>query len=423
MKKFILLCFMAAVSVLCFADVADSASVVSQKQSFNIDSAVQVYLNMLTPEQKAKSDAYFEGGYWLQLFNLLYGFGVAFIFLRLGLGKWMKKISSKVKNVNLQNLIYIVFYIVLAWALSFPFSVYQDYFREHQYGLSNLSFAAWLIENLKAFAIGIILGSPMIVLLYVALRKTGKNWWLWGASGTILFSAFIVFIAPVYLAPIFNKYEPLKEGELKNEILSMARANCIPADNVYMFDASKQTKRISANVSGIASTTRISLNDNLLNRCTPAEVKSVMGHEMGHYVLNHIYKGMLQMGVLIFIVFALLNWTLNKLIGKFGTTWGIESISDIACLPLLAIVLSLTFFFATPITNTMTRTMEMEADQFGLNAAREPDAEAHVDIMLSEYRKLNPGKWEEIIFYDHPSGRVRVETAMRWKAEHLSEMK
>ena len=203
----------------------------------------------------------------------------------------------------------------------------------------------------------------------------------------------------------------------------MARANDIPAENVYKFDASKQTKRISANVSGFASTTRISLNDNLLNRCTPAEIKAVMGHEMGHYVLNHVYKGVIEFGVLIFIVFALLNWSLNKLIATRGANWGIESISDVAGLPLVVVLIGVIFFFATPVTNTMIRTQEMEADQFGLNAAREPDAEAHVDMLLSEYRKVDPGKWEEIFFFDHPSGRVRIETAMKWKAEHLNDCK
>lgn len=425
MKKNLLFLVLAFICVCTFA--ADNTAVIVDSvvatpavaQPFNIDSATHFYMNMLSPEQKAKSDAYFEGGYWLQIWNLLYGIGVAFIFLGLGLGKWLKRIALKAKNENIQNLIYIVLYSLLLWVLSFPFSVYQEYFREHQYGLSNLFFCGWFVENIKGLAIGLVLGSPMIVALYAALRKTGKRWWIWGASGLMVFSAFVAFIAPVFLAPIFNKYEPLPESKLKDEILSMARANCIPAENVYMFDESKQSKRVSANVSGFASTTRISLNDNLLNRCTPEEVKAVMGHEMGHYVLNHVYKGLLAFGVLIFIVFALLNWLLQKLISRRGAQWGISSMSDIAGLPLLSVLLSIVMFFATPITNTITRTQEMEADQFGLNAAMEPDAEAHVDIMLSEYRKLDPGKWEEILFFDHPSGRVRVNTAMRWKAEHL----
>lgn len=394
-----------------------------QTTSFNADSATQFYLNTLSEAARAKSDAYFEGGYWLQLWNFVYAFAVAFIFLRLGLSKWLKQKLSRVKSLPLQNLFYMACYLLLVWLLTFPFSVYQDYFREHQYGLSNLSFGGWMMENIKGLVIGIVLGAPLLMLLYIALRKTGKNWWLWGASGTILFMGLMMFIAPVFLMPIFNKYEPLQDGPLKQEILSMARANSIPAENVYRFDASKQSKRVSANVSGLGSTTRISLNDNLLNRCTPAEIKAVMGHEMGHYVLNHIYKGMIEFGVLIFIVFAFVNWAFNKLLIARGRQWGIESLSDIVGFPLLVFLMALAMFVATPITNTITRTAEMEADIFGLNAAREPDGEAKVDMMLSEYRKVDPGYWEEILFFDHPSGRVRVATAMRWKAEHLNDAK
>ena len=127
--------------------------------------------------------------------------------------------------------------------------------------------------------------------------------------------------------------------------------------------------------------------------------------------------------MLIFVVFALLNWAITSLIASRGARWGIESMSDVGGFPLLVFLVSAIFFFATPITNTMIRTQELEADLFGLNAAREPDAEAHVDIMLAEYRKLEPGKWEEILFFDHPSGKVRVTTAMTWKAEHLNDVK
>ena len=416
-NQLLLLCLLVmGISGALIAQPTDSAATLS----FNADSATQQYLGTLSGVAREKSDSYFEGGYLLQVVNLVYGLFVAFVFLKLGLGRVMKRLAGKVKNVNLQNLLYVLQYLLLTWVLTFPISVYQDYFREHQYGLSNLTYTAWLIENVQGLAVGILLGAPMIVLLYLALRKAGSRWWLWGAAGMVVFSMFIMFIAPVFLMPIFNKYEPLEEGPLKQEILSMARANCIPAENVYRFDASKQSKRISANVSGFASTTRISLNDNLLNRSTPAEIKAVMGHEMGHYVLNHVYKGVIEFGVLIFIVFALVNWVLTRLVVSKGSEWGIESISDVAGLPLLAVVVSVAFFIATPITNTMIRTQEMEADQFGLNAAREPDAEAHVDMMLSEYRKIDPGYWEEIFFYDHPSGRVRVNTAMRWKAEHLN---
>jgi len=198
----------------------------------------------------------------------------------------------------------------------------------------------------------------------------------------------------------------------------MARANGIPANDVYEFDASRQSNRVSANVSGFAGTMRIALNDNLLKRCTLPEIETTMGHEMGHYVLNHEYKGLVITGVIIVIAFAFLNWGIGYALARWGTAWDIRGITDVAVLPLGAILLYFFFFITTPVNNTVSRTMEYEADMYGLNAAQQPDGEANVDMMLGEYRKLDPGPVEEFIFFDHPSGRTRITAAMRWKAEH-----
>jgi STE24 endopeptidase len=234
----------------------------------------------------------------------------------------------------------------------------------------------------------------------------------------IAFLAFVSLIAPVYIAPLFNQYKKLEDPRIKDPILSMARANGIPATDVYEFDASRQSNRVSANVSGFASTLRISLNDNLLKRCTLPEIETTMGHEMGHYVLNHAYKGLVMIGVVIVIGFAFLHWGIRFALARWGEKWDVRGITDVAVLPLAMIVFSLYFFLMTPVTNTISRTMEYEADMYGLNAARQPDGEANVDLMLGEYRKLDPGPVEEFLFYDHPGGRTRITAAMRWKTEH-----
>jgi STE24 endopeptidase len=224
----------------------------------------------------------------------------------------------------------------------------------------------------------------------------------------------------VYIAPLFNTYKKLDRPNIKASILNMARANGIPVTEVYQVDASRQSNRISANVSGFLGTERITLNDNLLNRCTPEQIQSVMGHEMGHYVLNHVYKGVMEFGILIVLGFAFLNWGLKWSLARWGERWGIRDILDPAVVPLAVLLFSLYFFVLTPVTNTLIRTQEYEADIFGLNAAGQPEGEAEVDLMLGEYRKLDPGPIEEYLFFDHPSGRTRITAAMRWKAEHLS---
>jgi STE24 endopeptidase len=198
----------------------------------------------------------------------------------------------------------------------------------------------------------------------------------------------------------------------------MARANGIHAENVYQFDASRQTTRVSANVSGFMGTMRISLNDNLLERCSLAEVKAVMAHEMGHYVLNHIYESIIFFGIVLVGGFAFIRWSFDWVLQRWGGRWGVAGIGDVAGLPLLAALFSVYLFVLTPFVNTYIRANEVEADIFGLNAAREPDGFAEVALRLGEYRKLDPSPVEEWIFYDHPSGRSRIRMAMTWKAEH-----
>jgi STE24 endopeptidase len=267
-------------------------------------------------------------------------------------------------------------------------------------------------------AVGVVLGGILMIPLFGLVRRLGRSWWVWGAVVTILFLAFVSLIAPVYIAPLFNKYTKLQESRIKDPILSMARANGIPATDVYEFDASRQSNRVSANVSGFAGTQRISLNDNLLKRCTLAEIETTMGHEMGHYVLNHAYKGLVMFGVVLVVAFAFLSWGINIALVRWGESWGVRGVTDVAVLPLAIIVFSFYFFLMTPVSNTITRNMEFEADMYGLNSARQPDGEANVDLMLGEYRKMDPGPVEEFIFFDHPSGRTRITAAMRWKAEH-----
>ena len=167
---------------------------------------------------------------------------------------------------------------------------------------------------------------------------------MWGAVVSVIFVAFVALIAPVYLAPLFNKYTILQDAKIKDPILSMARANGIPATDIYEFDASRQSDRVSANVSGFAGTLRISLNDNLLKRCTLPEIETTMGHEMGHYVLNHINKSLVMNGVVIVIAFAFLSWVVNFALARWGENWGIRGMTDVAVMPLAVLVFSIYFF-------------------------------------------------------------------------------
>jgi len=389
--------------------------------SIDVDAATRAYLDLLPADKKAKSDAYFEGGYWLQLWGFLYGSAIYLLLLQSGASAKMRdRAVAMVRWSPFQSMAYAAQFIVAMTVLSLPLDIYQGYFREHQYGMSNLTLGGWFGEEGKGLAIGLVLGSIAVAVLYAIVRQLQRSWWVWGAIAAIAFSAFIGLIAPVAIVPMFNSPKRLADQRVVQPILSLARANGIDAQEVWEIDASKQTKRVSANVSGVAGTMRITLNDNLLNRSSLPEIEAVMGHEMGHYVLNHVYKGLAEFGIIIVLGFALVNAFFERLRARYESRWKVVGIGDVAGLPLIILLFSAYLFVMTPVLNTIVRTQEYEADVFGLNASRQPDGFAQAALMLSEYRKMEPGPWEEIIFYDHPSGRTRIHTSMRWKAENPS---
>lgn len=386
---------------------------------FDVERATRAYLASVPAEARAKSDAYFEGGYWLKLWGLLYGLGVAGVLLYGRISARLRDATERIsRRPWVQSLLYGAGLIVLIWLLSLPLAVYRGWYREHDYGLSNLTLAGWFADGLKGLALSVILGAPVLALIMAVVRRRRGNWWAPAAVVAVLFTFFVSFIAPVFLMPVFNKFQPLGPGPVRDAVLSLARANGVPADNVYWFDASRQTTRISANVSGLAHTTRISLNDNLLGKTSVPEINAVMAHELGHYVLNHSFKLVLQTGLVLAVGFAFAQWAQRRLLARHGARWGLRGPADIAGLPLVIALLSLWHFALTPVTNTIVRNAESEADLFGLNAAREPHAFASVSMRLAAYRKLEPTPLEEIVFYDHPSGATRVRMAMSWAAEH-----
>jgi STE24 endopeptidase len=384
--------------------------------NFNAQAATDGWLAMFPPDKKAKSDAYFEGGYWLILWDFLYSAAISITLLTTGIANRLRDIAEKVtRRKPLITFFYWAEYLLITSILSLPMTLYEGFFRERQYNLMNQTLGAWTIDQLKGFGVAAVLGGLVIMALFGVVRKLPATWHIWGAVVAIVFSMTGNAVFPVFLAPMFNKYTILTDAKVRDPILRLARENGIPATDVYEVDASRQSNRVSANVSGVFGTERITLNDNLLKRCSLNCVQAVMGHEMGHYVMNHIYKAMAFTVIMFVVFFAVLRWGVTKGVGH----WGIRDAGDPAILPLAVLILSILGFLYTPFGNTLTRTQEYEADIFGLNTARQPDGFAEASIILGEYRKLDPRPIEEFIFFDHPGGRTRIYSAMRWKAENL----
>src|SRR4029077_19210040 len=259
-----------------------------EAKSFDPAMATKAWLDSVPADKRAKSDAYFEGGYWLILWNFLVGAAIAIFLLNSRFSAQLRDFTERVTGSRaLQVAIYAPVFIFIVAVLSFPLAFYQFFIREHQYGFATQTFVPWFVEQLVSLGVGLIAGTIALSILYAVFRRAPRSWWIWGTLVVVVLSFIGNFIAPIYVEPLFNTYKPLTDPTIRDPILAMARANEIPVTQVFEVDASRQTTRVSANVAGMLGTTRIALNDNLLKQCSLPEIRAVMAHEMGHYVLNH----------------------------------------------------------------------------------------------------------------------------------------
>src|SRR5437588_9500205 len=288
-------------------------------KSFDPVEATKAWLNTVPANKRAKSDAYFEGGYWLILWNFLVGAAISILLLTSRTSARLRDFAERITPFKtLQVILYAILFTLITTLLGFPLELYQNYFREHAYGLATQNFGSWIGDEAKGLIVALITNTILLGALYFVFRRAPRLWWAFGTGVAILLFIIGVMVAPIFIFPLFNKFEPLTDAKIRDPILALARANEIPVTDVYEFDASRQTKKPSANVSGVFGTTRISLNDNLLKQSTLPEIRFVMGHEMGHYVLNHTMK--LLSG---FVIYALIGFLLVRLAFDFSVKqWG-----------------------------------------------------------------------------------------------------
>ena len=391
--------------------------------AFDVEAATRAYLATLNGAARAKSDAYFEGGYWLLLWDAVVGIGIVWALLHTGiaarLSGWAQRVTGG--RLFLATLLWALAFFALLSLLGTPWSFYEGFIREHQYGMSNQDFAAWAGEDAKAFAISTPIVALLVAVLMIAVRRAPRTWWIWGTGIATVFAVIGIAVAPVLIEPLFNDYKPMAASPLRDRILQVARANGVPVTNVFVVDQSRQTKRVSANVGGIGATARVALNDNLLATHDDDATLAVLGHEVGHYALHHVVVGVISFSLVFLLAFIAVQFGVPALIARFPR-WGVAGIGDPAAVAVAMIVILVFGLVTTPLTNTITRFQESQADIFGLNAARQPDGFARSAIRLGAYRKLEPTPFEEFVFFDHPSGYTRIHMAMQWKAEHLGDV-
>jgi len=394
--------------------------IMAQSTAFDAATATRAYLDTMPPELAARTAHYHEGQIWLILWDTLYSIAVLLILLQTGFARGLRNwLEARMPNW-LAPFPFAAVFLLVAAVMSLPMNYYEGYIREHQYGLSTMTNGAWFSQTAIATGLSMVIGGLFLWVIYLLLKAFKRTWWI---LGTIFAAGFIylgIMLAPVYIAPLFNDYTSMPEGPLRDDILALAAANNIPADDVYVFTSSDQSNRITAHVSGIGNTVSIALGDTLLEQADPDEIRAVMAHEMGHYVLHHSRNGVIFMTLVAFAGFVFVNFSFGWANRRFGGRWDIRNIGDIAGLPLLLILFQIYSTLIVPVQFNFIRHDEIAADRFGLEAAREPDGFATIALRLSTYRELEPTPLEEFLFRHHPSGASRIRMAMEWKARELA---
>lgn len=386
---------------------------------FDPAAATQAYLAVLPPEAHAKATAYTQGGHWVLLWAALVAVVVAWLVLKSGvLVKLRAWVEAKKSRPWLAVVVVVVADAVIEGLLTLPWSAYEDWWRQKAYGLTSQPFGGWLGETLMMMVISLVLTTILVAGLYALMRRAPRTWWAWGGGLVAVAFLVIMVVSPVFIEPLFNTYTPAPPGPVRDTVVTMANANGVPSDKIYVYNGSKQSNRYTANVSGLFGTARIAMSDTMFKQGADiAEVKGVVGHEMGHYVHMHSIWLASAFGVLALVLFFIVDRLFAPVARLVGAK-GVTGMSDPAGLPVIWIIMAVVGLLATPVTSSLVRVAETDADRFSLERFNEPDGLAKALVKTIEYRAATPSKLEEVLFYDHPSVGGRVRMAMDWKAAH-----
>jgi len=343
------------------------------------------------PAASDKAMAYYRSGNVWWIADLGLSIAVLVAFLATGFSARLRDLALRVGRKWFFALVaYYVLFILINYFVDLPRAYFEDFVREHAYGLSNQTFGKWWRDMLTSLALNCIIGSLVIWVPYLLLRKSPRRWWLYTGLALIPFVVAGNLIAPIWIAPLFNKFAPLHDKALEAQILAMADRAGIEGGRVFEVNKSVDTKTLNAYVAGLFNTKRIVLWDTILERMTPTELLFVMGHEMGHYVLGHVWSGLLAAIVLLMASLYTAYRTAGAVLARWGGRFGFTSLADIASLPLLLLLVSIFSLVVTPLQLAFTRYQEHEADRFGLEMTRTNHSAGTAFVKLQEDALANP---------------------------------
>ena len=350
---------------------------------------------------------------WLGITDFVIGFVFLLVLLAT---RWSDSLRDLAYRIGFQNYSFSLFiYLVLLLGISKLLGIGLDYYGfwlERRFKLTTQRFRSWLWDEAKGFLVALVLGTVVVELLYFTIRQWPQNWWL--LAWALFMGLFVLLaqLAPVVLFPIFYKFEPLEDEELRRRLVVLSEHAGTRVRGVYRWRLSEKSKKANAALTGLGRTRRIILADTLLDNYTPDEIEAVLAHELGHHVHRHILKSIFVQAGITFVGFWAANWTLHYAVDHHM----FEELSDFANLPLLALVSVVLSFLLMPALNAYSRFNERQADRYAFEsiASVEPFVSSMNKLAEQNLAERTPSKWVEWFFHSHPSISRRLAAAEQW---------
>lgn len=385
--------------------------------TFDSQAATAAYIDSLGAEALAKAAAYTAGNHWLLSWGLLVSAICTWLIVRSGV---LERLAARLghRGPNLRAFLVAVVYFVVASLITLPWELYADWWREQSYGRTSQPLPDWAAQQAIGLAVFALLVGLFFTGVYALMRRAGPRWWAWSGGFTAAALAFFLLVAPVVIEPLFNDYRPVPSGEVRDALVAMAQESGVPTERIFVYDGSRQSNNFTANVSGVAGSARIAISDVAFKGASLDEVRAVTGHEIGHYVLHHVWRSVIVLSLLAILFF----FAADRLYPRFARAFGSSApLADPVGLPVLVFMVSVMSLLVQPVVNTLSRMDESEADRYSLETVNLPDALASALVKTAEYRNPRPGALQEFLFYTHPSVERRVRAAMEWKAARVPE--
>jgi STE24 endopeptidase len=351
---------------------------------------------------------------WLGIADFVLGLTLLLVLLVTG---WNGTLRDIAYQASFQIYVFAVFlYVLMLIVIARILGGALDYYGfrlEHRFNLSNQKLRSWLWDQAKGFLVGLLLASVAVEILYFIIRAAPQYWWLLAWVAFLCLFILLAQLAPVILLPIFYKFEPLQDEELKSRLVRLSEAAGTRIRGVYKWNLSEKSKKANAALTGLGNTRRIILADTLLEQYSSDEIEAILAHELGHHVHKHIFKSIVVQAGITFVGFWVANWVLHYAMERWHS---FETLSDFANLPLLVLIATVLSFILLPAINAFSRYNERQADRYAFRSI------SRVAPFISSMNKLaeqnlaerSPSKWVEWFFHSHPSISRRVAAAEQW---------